>query len=95
MKRSLLGDLWSGDSCGQPASKEDNEAAKKIRRGKASDGDEATKFGLSYTQVVSLSSSEERSSALKRGTSHNMDQNVKVDAKRPKSPRNGACGRCF
>lgn len=81
MKRSLLGDLWSDDSCGWQVNKEDSEVAEKIRRGKASNSDGANTSGLSYAQVVSSPSSEERSSTLKQRTSHNMDRNVKVGAK--------------
>lgn len=95
MKWSLLGDLWSGDPGGRTVSKEDSEVAEKVGRGKASDGDGADTAGLSYTQVVSSSSSEGRSSTLKRGTSHNMDRNVKLGAKRPRSLLDGACGICF
>lgn len=86
-KRSLLGDLWSGDSA--------SKVAVKDRRGKAAEGDLGTKPGLSYAQVASSSSSVECGLTEKRGNNHRMDRQVTVGSKRPRSPRDGACGRCF
>lgn len=51
-KRSLLTDLWSDDPGGRPISKEDSAEATKSGRGKTPGGDQITKAGLSYAQIV-------------------------------------------
>lgn len=93
--RSLLGDLWGEKLEVWPSRLEVCEEAAKDGKGKAVVGEGGSKFGFSYAQVASLSSSEKRSSSVKRGTSLNMEKNAKMGAKRPRSPRDGACGRCF
>lgn len=50
---------------------------------------------LTYAQVSSLSSSGGRSSNLKQRNGHSMDRHMKVGSKRPRSPCDGACRRCF
>lgn len=52
------------------------------------------KKGASYAQVVS-SSSNEGSPRRKTGSTSRMEWKGNVGTKRPRSPCDGACGRCF
>ncbi|XP_039138075.1 uncharacterized protein LOC120275526 [Dioscorea cayenensis subsp. rotundata] len=88
---SLLGDLWGG----VPASLEGSETSAKERKGKTAEGISGTRPGYTYAQAACSSSSGELTTAGQRRNEPRMDKKVVVGAKRPRSPREGACGRCF
>lgn len=85
--RSLLGDLWTDAGGGGSANVKDTM--------EMVEGDGGVKKGLSYGQVTSSSSSEMRSSKSLRGATLGGDRHAKAGNKRPRSPRDSACGRCF
>lgn len=87
-KRNLLGDLWSGDLTGVS----EGHGSK----GKRVEEEVGSNSGSTYAQVASSSSSlVERGQKEKWGKGLTMDRQGTVGAKRPRSPREGVCGRCF
>lgn len=85
-KRSLLGNLWSSD----PACLEVSEVMTKERKGKTVEGASGTRTGYTYAHAACSSSSGEHTMS---GLC--MDKKVVLGVKRPRSPQEGACGRCF
>lgn len=79
---------------GQLANRKDDEVAEIAKAGDSSAGNVGAKKDASYTQVIS-SSSNEGSVRRKTGAASRMERKGNVDTKRLRSPRDGACGRCF
>lgn len=89
-----MAELWGGADVGGADNSRDKEAAGSRSIGAGESGEGGTKRGLTYAQVAS-SSSEDNLSKLKKKVHLRSNSKMKTGVKRPRSPRDGACGRCF